>query len=146
MQPANPVKDASAHLTGTDGLQKNMAEQHWLAVGTDDPGMASSVARAVTNGILFKIAVSIAGRQKIGLIDSGASRCYMSLEIAAICELQSHPEILHLELADGSKVQSTHKADNVNVVVGKSICRVSFIVTKLLKDVDLVLGVNWLSL
>ena len=70
----------------------------------------------------------------------------MSPETATICELQLNPEILHLELADGSKVQSTQKADNVNVVVGKSICRVSFIVTKLLKDVDLVLGVNWLSL
>ena len=51
-----------------------------------------------------------------------------------------------MELANGSKVQSTQKADNVNVAVGKSICRVSFTVTKLLKDVDLVLGVNWLSL
>ena len=61
-QSANPVKDASVHLTGTDALQKNKAEQHWLAVGTDNPGMASSVARAVTDGILFKTAVSIAGR------------------------------------------------------------------------------------
>ena len=68
-----------------------MAEQHWLAVGTDDPSIASSVARAVTNRILFKIAVSIAGRQKIGLIDSGAFRCYMSPETAAICELKLHP-------------------------------------------------------
>ena len=50
-----------------------------------------------------------------------------------------NPEILHLELADGSKVQSTQKAENVNVSVGKSICRVDFTVTKLLKDVDLVL-------
>ena len=55
-------------------------------------------------------------------------------------------EILHLELADGSKVQSRQKAGNVNIAVGKSICWVSFTVTKLLKDVDLVLGVNWLSL
>ena len=61
MQPANPVKDASAHLAGTNVLQKNMAEQHWLAVGIDDLGMASSVARAITDGILFKIAFSIAG-------------------------------------------------------------------------------------
>ena len=57
-----------------------------------------------------------------------------------------NPEILHLELAYGSKVQLTQKTDNVKVCVGKSICLVDFIVTKLLKDVDLVLGVNWLSL
>ena len=99
-----------------------MAEQHWLAINTNDPNMASSVARAITNGILLKIVVSIAGRQKIGLIDSGASHCYMSLEIAAIYELQLDPEILQLELADSSKVQLMQKADNVNVVVGKPIC------------------------
>ena len=82
--------------------------------------------------------------KELGLIDSGASRCYMSPETAALCELELNPEILHLELANGSKVQSTQKAENVNVNVGKSICRVDFTVTKLLKDVDLVLGVNWL--
>ena len=63
----------------------------------------------------------------------------MSPEIATLCELVLNPEILHLELADDSKVQSTQKADNVKVCVGKSICRVDFTVTKLLKDVDLVL-------
>ena len=59
---------------------KQVAEYHGI-VGIDDLGMGSSVVRAVTNGILFKIAVSIAGRQKIGLIDSGASYCYMSPEM-----------------------------------------------------------------
>ena len=113
MQPANPVKDANAHLTGTSKVQHNMAEQHWLAGGTDNPGMASNVARVVIDGILFKTVVSIAGQQKVGLIDSGASRCYMSPETIAICELQLNPEILHLELANGSKVQSTQKADKL---------------------------------
>ena len=63
----------------------------------------------------------------------------MSPKTATLCELLLHPEILHLELADGSKVQSTQKAENVNVNVGKSICWVDFTVTKLLKDVDLYL-------
>ena len=61
-QPMNSVKDASTHLTGTDKRQHNMAEQHWLAIGTDDPGMASHIARAVIDGILFQIAVHIVGR------------------------------------------------------------------------------------
>ena len=55
-------------------------------------------------------------------------------------------EKLHLELADGSKVQSTHKAPNVPIVVGKTVCKVDFIVTQLLFGVDLVLGINWLAL
>ena len=37
------------------------------------------------------------------------------------------------------------KASNVLCYVGNSVCRVTFIVTKLLHNVDLVLGINWLS-
>ena len=73
----------------------------------------SSVERAVVDGILFKVTVSISGQKKVGLIDLGASRCYMSPETTVHCELDLNPEILHLELADGSKVQSTQKATNV---------------------------------
>ena len=43
-----------------------------------------------------------------------------------------------MELADGSKVQSAHKAPNVTIVVGKTVCKVDFTVT--------VLGINWLAL
>ena len=144
-QPTNTVQDTSGHRIGTNYREQSKADQHWLAIEADNSGILTSVERAVTDGMLFKVAVSISGRQRIGLIDSGASRCYMSPETAALCELMLNPEILHLELADGSKVQSTQKADNVSVCVGKSICWVDFTVTKLLKDVDLVLGVNWLS-
>ena len=48
----------------------------------------------------------------------------MSPEIATLCELVLNPEIPHLELETGSKVQSTQRADNVKVCMGKSICRV----------------------
>ena len=75
----------------------------------ENAGTLSSVKRAVIDGILFKVIVSISGRKKIGLIDSGASRCYMSTKTAVHCELDLNPEILHLELADGSKVQSTQR-------------------------------------
>ena len=145
-QPANTVQDTSVHLTGSDHKEHKPADQHWLAIEAEEAGTLSSVERAVVDGILFKVTVSISGRRKIGLIDSGASRCYMSPETAVHCELNLNQEILHLELADGSKVQSTQKAVNVHVNVGKSICRVDFTVTKLLRDVDLVLGINWLSL
>ena len=80
------------------------------------------------------------------LIDSGASQCYTTLEIAATCELHLEKERLHLELADGSKVQPAHKAPNVTLVVGKTVCKVDFTVTQLLFAVDLVLGINWLAL
>ena len=93
-----------------------------------------------------KVAVHISRRRLTALIDSGASRCYIALETVAGCELQLEKKKLHLELADGSKVQFAHKAPNVTLVVGKTICRVDFTVTQLLFGVDLVLGINWLAL
>ena len=99
-----------------------MAEQHWLAIGAENSDISTSVERTVSDGIFFKVGVSVAGRQRIGLIDSGASRCYLSPETATLCELVLNPKILHLELPDGSKVQSTQKANNVKVYGGKSIC------------------------
>ena len=55
-------------------------------------------------------------------------------------------EKLHLELVDGSNVQSAHKAPSVTLVVGETTCRVDFIVTQLLYGVDLVIGINWIAL
>ena len=51
-----------------------------------------------------------------------------------------------MKLADKSNVQSAHKAPNVTLVVGKTVCRLDFIVTQLLLGVDLVLSINWLAL
>ena len=51
-----------------------------------------------------------------------------------------------MELADGSKVQSAHKAPNVTIAVGKTVCKVDFTVSQLLFGVDLVLGTNLLAL
>ena len=115
-------------------------------MGHDYLDEAASVGRSVSDGVLFKVAVHISGKKLTALIDSGASRCYIAPETAAACELHLEKENLHLELADGSKVQSAHKASNVTLVVGKTVCKVDFTVTQLLFGVDLVLGINWLAL
>ena len=67
-------------------------------------------------------------------------------EVPVAYELHLAKEKLQLELADGSKVQSVHKAPNVTLVVGKTVCKVDFTVTQLLFRMDLVLGINWLVL
>ena len=61
---------------------------------------------------------------------------------ATHCNLQLAKETMSLELADGTKIQSTQKASNIRCDVGKSVCRVNLVVTKLLHNVDLVLGIN----
>ena len=79
-------------------------------MGHDYHDEAANVGRSVSNGVLFKIAVRISRKKLTALIDSGASRCYITPKIAAACEQHLEKEKLHLELADGSKVQSAHKA------------------------------------
>ena len=121
-----------------DLLREAMADQHWLAVGHNYLDEAASVGRSVSHRVLFKVAVRISRTRLIALIDSGASRYYIAPEIAAIYELHLEKEKMHLELVDGSKVQSAHKAPNVKLVVGKTVFREDFTVTQLLFGVDLV--------
>ena len=80
----------------------------------------------------------------MALIDSGTSQSYISLEIVTLCELQYNPTLIHLELADGSKVRSAQQAQVVPCIVEMSICQIIFTVTKLLSNVDVVLGMDWL--
>ena len=53
--------------------------------------------------------------------------------------------IVHLELADGSKICSTQKIPGVLCSVGKISSYEDFTVTKLLHGVDVVLGMTWLQ-
>ena len=50
-----------------------------------------------------------------------------------------------LELADGSKIQSTEQAQGVVCNIGELGVHMNFTVTKLLSDVDCVLGMDWLQ-
>ena len=52
---------------------------------------------------------------------------------------------VHLELADGSKIQATQRTLDTPCTVGDSVCKLSFTVTKLLSNVDVVLGMDWLQ-
>ena len=52
---------------------------------------------------------------------------------------------LHLELADGSKIQATEQAQGVVCNIGETSVRMNFTVTKLLSAVDCVLGMDWLQ-
>ena len=121
-----------------------MAGRHWVAVGYSDQEELASVARKIKDGILFRVSISVAGRRCVALIDSGASQSYISPEIVTLCELQCSPTLIHVELADGSKVRSIQQTQAVPCIVGNSICQTTFTVTKLLSNVDVVLGMDWL--
>ena len=129
-----------------DILQKATVDQHWVAVGyIDQKEGSASVGREIEQGILFRVAVSIAGRRCVALIDSGASQSYMAPETVTLCELSCEPALVHLELADGTKIKSTQQTQVTKCTVGNATCKIRFTITKLLSNVDVVLGMDWLA-
>ena len=118
--------------------------QPWVAVGSSTTDCAPKVGRNEDDGILLKIKIQIQGRTYVALVDSGASRNYASPEAVANWELSSTPDLVHLELADGSKIRSTQKIPGVMCSTGHVVSYEDFTVTKLLHGVDVVLGMTWL--
>ena len=113
-------------------------------MGSSTTDCAPKVGRTEDNGILLKIKIQIQGRTYVALVDSSASRNYASPEAVVQWELQGTPDVVHLELAGGSKIRSTQKIPGVMCSAGKIVSYEDFTVTKLLHGVDVVLGMTWL--
>ena len=123
-----------------------MAGRHWIALGDEDHHHEETNAgRRVKDGILLRVAISMAGRRCVALIDSGASQSYISPETVALSEIECSPALVHLELADGSKIEATQRTLAIPCTVGTAVCQLTFTVTKLLSNVDVVLGMDWLK-
>ena len=137
--------EASVHQAGGKSEKKIASNQHWVAVGTRTTDCAPSVGRSETDGILLKVKIQLSGRSYVALVDSGASRCYASPATVDLLEQPCIPELVHLELADSSKICSTQKVQDVKCVVGNTVCRMDLTVTNLLHDVDVILGMTWLQ-
>ena len=133
------------HQAGDQSTEERPPPRSWIAVGDRSTDCVSRTGRQVTDGVLLKLTVSISGRRLVALVDSRASRCYISPETVTSLGLETSPALVHLELADGSKIQSTQQVQGVRCTMGNFVCRLNFTVTKLLHQVDLVLGVNWLE-
>ena len=145
LQLSNDEDRTRTHPPGEELLDKAMAAQHWVAIGEEDSNtVKASVERKISDGMLFRVAVSIAGRRCVALIDSGASQSYIAPETVTLCELECEPAVLHLELADGSKIKATQQTKVTNCTVGEAVSKINFTVTNLLSNVDLVLGMDWL--
>ena len=147
LQPTNNKEEETrVHPPGEKLIEKAMAAQHWVAIGVEEQKTSNaSAGRKLQDGMLFHVAVSISRRRVVALIDSGASQSYMAPEIVALCELKCEPAELHLELADGSKIKSTLQTQFTQCTVGEASSLIKFTITKLLSNVDVVLGMDWLA-
>ena len=100
MQLATTIEERSkSHQTGEDMLQKAMVGQHCVALeDVEYHEEKTIIGRRVKDGVLFQVAVSVAGKRCVVLIDSGASKSYISPETVTLCEVECSPAIGHLEL------------------------------------------------
>ena len=104
------------------------------------------VIRTVEDGLLMVVSARIYGRKIRTLIDSGATRCFVSPACVTTCGLKRVPRDVFLELGNGEKILSRGYIPDVPVVTAGLTVKTGVTVTNLLHDVDLVLGINWLKL
>ena len=102
--------------------------------------------RGMEDGLLLVVTARINGHTVRALIDSGATRCFVTPACITAVGLKGIPRDVFLELGNGQKYLSRGYVPEVPVVTGGLTVRVGLTVTNLLHDVDLVLGVNWLEL
>ena len=97
------------------------------------------------DGILIVVPARIFGQEVRGLIDSGATRCFISPAGVTKCGLNVESHNTFLELGDGKKVLSRGRAVDVPVVTSGYSVKMNLIVSRLLHGVDVVLDMAWLK-
>ena len=102
--------------------------------------------RGIDDGILLVVTARINGHPVRALIDSGATRCFMTPACVAAIQLKGIPRDVFLELGNGQKYLSRGYVPDVPIVTAGLTVKIGFTITTLLHDVDLVLGMNWLEL
>ena len=142
----------------SSGMKKNFNEdgeapqRHWTAVSsvktTDSDGNGtegnSAINRTPDDGVLLFVTVFIRGRQLKALVDSGASRCFISPSAVKVLGLQGRRSDTFLELGNGQRVLSRGYVPEVPVTVGGHTSSTDLIVTSLMHDADVILGMTWL--
>ena len=82
------------------------------------------------------------GKQVRALIDSGATRWFVTPACVTTVGLKGQPCDTFLELGNGEKFLSRGYVPDVPVVTAGLTVKIGLTVTNLLHEVDLVLGIN----
>ena len=98
------------------------------------------------DGLLLVVPAWINGHLLRALIDSGATRCFVTPACVATVGLVGKPQDTFLELGNGQKFLSRGFVPKPPVVIAGLTVRVGLTITSLLHEVGLVLGMNWLQL
>ena len=102
--------------------------------------------RGIEDGLLLVVTARINGHPVRALIDSGATRCFVTPACITTVGLKGISRDIFLELGNGQKYLSRGYVPEVPVVTAGLTVKVGLTVTTLLHEVDVVLGMNWLEL
>ena len=128
----------------TDQSLQDEPHRQWVTVSSDRTD--SDQDRTMDDGILLIVSVQICGREFRALIDSGATRNFVSPDCVLQANLECKDQDTFLELGDASNVLSRGCVTDVPIITAGFSCKIDLIVTNLLHDVDIVLGMTWLTL
>ena len=101
-------------------------------------------SKNIEDGLLLVVAARIYGKPMRALIDSDATKCFVTPAYVAIVGLKGQPRDTFLELGNGENFLSRSYVPDVLVVTAGLTVKIGLTVTHLLHEVDLVLGINWL--
>ena len=87
----------------------------------------------------------INGKLFSALIDSGATRCFVTPDCCTIAGLSCIPHDTFLELGNGAKALSRGMVPGAPITLAGVTTKTDLTVSRLLHNVDIVLGVNWLK-
>ena len=132
-------------ITGKEESGNSVPQEPQAQLSAVLTGYQPPVPRCEEDGILLIVPARIFGREIRALIDSGATRNFISPASVTQCGLTVESHNTFLELGDGKKVLSRGRAVNVPVVTSGFTMRTNLTVTNLLHGVDLVLGMAWLK-
>ena len=89
--------------------------------------------RKIEDGLLMVVATRIYGKKVRALIDSGATRCFVTPAYVTACGLKGTPRDIFLELGNGKKYLSKGYVSDVPVVTAGLTVKIGLTVTALLR-------------
>ena len=100
--------------------------------------------RKINNKIVLVVQACIYGHKVCALIDDGATWCFTSSGVVLPLGLKSTYKDTLLELGNGDCILSWGRVNDVLVVIVGLCVRLDLTITKLLDNIDVILGMNWL--
>ena len=103
-------------------------------------------ARGPDDGILLVVTARVHGHALKALVDSGATRSFLDSQLITPLGLQTTASNTLLELAEGKKILSQGVVEDAMVDTAELTTRIPLTLPTLLHNVDITLGMDWLSL